>query len=426
MENKNTQLGFSLRVEDLVKEYDEKILNIEGLITELKRSEENLSLNSMIGATFVEPPFSNSYCNPDKIRKVMLKSAWRAAYNYCKIDIIAPSSDKQSFKRELEDPPEFTYENILATFGDYVKNPVNHILRGMAEIFCNLDPAYKSHSNVKVGVKGLPKRIIIENMRECRYSGWRRDSLRDLISALQSFDGDGITDNQIIHDIANEKLLNYRGLEFRWFKNGNLHIHFDKHACNQINRALALYYGEVLPDVEVKPDKPRYSTALSKDLQYYPTPIKLAKKIVNSSVYIKEGYKILEPSCGCGRLMDALKGEYPDAVIHGVEVNPQRVRLCKNKGYNVQEGNFLELIPSGDYDVVFMNPPFYGKHYLKHIDQAIKFLKPNGVIISILPATAHYDHKKLPSGYRWVDLPVGSFSESGTNVPTGYMIWRNK
>ncbi len=78
--------------------------------------------------------------------------------------------------------------------------------------------------------------------------------------------------------------------------------------------------------------------------------------------------------------------------------------------------NFLETVPTGDYDRVIMNPPFYGRHYAKHVDHAMKFLKPGGTLTAVLPITARYDHGLLDG--RWNDLPVGSFSESGTNINT--------
>ena len=63
-----------------------------------------------------------------------------------------------------------------------------------------------------------------------------------------------------------------------------------------------------------------------------------------------------------------------------------------------------------------MNPPFYGQHYAKHVNHALKFLKPSGTLTAILPITARYDHGLLAGS--WQDLPVGSFSESGTNINT--------
>lgn len=69
-----------------------------------------------------------------------------------------------------------------------------------------------------------------------------------------------------------------------------------------------------------------------------------------------------------------------------------------------------------------MNPPFYGRHYVKHVQHALRFLKPGGTLVSILPATAHYDHDELKG--EWRDLPVASFADAGTNVPTGLLRMR--
>ena len=83
--------------------------------------------------------------------------------------------------------------------------------------------------------------------------------------------------------------------------------------------------------------------------------------------------------------------------------------------------NFLQVAPDPTFDAVVMNPPFYGKHWLKHLSHAMQFLKPGGRLVCILPATAHYDHDEAVGD--WRDLPVGSFASSGTNVPTGYCIY---
>jgi hypothetical protein len=50
--------------------------------------------------------------------------------------------------------------------------------------------------------------------------------------------------------------------------------------------------------------------------------------------------------------------------------------------------------------------------------------EPGGTLMSILPATARYDHGLL-TGHR-SDLPVGSFSESGTNISTTVLTMRNR
>lgn len=55
----------------------------------------------------------------------------------------------------------------------------------------------------------------------------------------------------------------------------------------------------------------------------------------------------------------------------------------------------------------------------------MKFLKPGGELVAILPATARYDHGELADlPPRWDDLPVRSFRESGTNINTAVAFMR--
>lgn len=112
-----------------------------------------------------------------------------------------------------------------------------------------------------------------------------------------------------------------RGVWLKRFQNGNGHLFFDETALRDINRALAEYYGEVLPDChEERPDKPRGSTAVSKDLQYYPTPEHVVDRLLCDLSYL-DGALVLEPSCGCGRILDGLRKR--GAKTFGIEVDPR-------------------------------------------------------------------------------------------------------
>lgn len=123
---------------------------------------------------------------------------------------------------------------------------------------------------------------------------------------------------------------------------------------------------------------------------------------------------MLEPSCGDGRILDAVRELGHKAL--GIEYHPGRAAEAKAKGHSVLKANFLEQPELAEFDFVVMNPPFYGRHYIQHVRHAYKFLKPGGTLVAILPATARYDHDDLKGD--WRDLPVASFAEVGTNVPT--------
>src|SRR5690606_35306300 len=92
--------------------------------------------------------------------------------------------------------------------------------------------------------------------------------------------------------------------------NGNAHVFFDADTLHCINQAQAEFYGDVLPDVEPEDVKPAASTAVSKDLQFYWTPDAVADRLVEyAGIYsgMRESPRVLEPSCGNGRLLDALR-----------------------------------------------------------------------------------------------------------------------
>jgi len=407
---------------DVVAEYDQKFAAIPQAITSFQSAGDAIKTAACVSDTWGQTTINTGSVSDWKLKESLIKSAWHHVYNGLSIDRIASATDKRRFQQAMTNPAPFTLDNIRATFGDFILNPRGNILRGLAEVFCDLDPAYKSHDKVRIGVKGLPKRVILRNVSDY---GWGRDYLSNILNALASYQNKPLIEYGELSDLLKdgESMKTRRGVELRRFSNGNGHLLFEPDTLRDINMALAEYYGEVLPDCsEEKPDQPRASTAVSKDLQYYPTPAAVVERVM-AEFHIRPGEKVLEPSCGCGRFLDALRKAGADAI--GIEVDPSRAAQARAKGHRVLLANFLETIPTEDYDHVVMNPPFYGQHYAKHVNHALKFLKPGGRLTAILPATARYDHGLLNG--RWQDLPVGSFSESGTNINTTVLtIWRSE
>lgn len=434
------QLALQRSLADVVAEYEQKLSAVPTTIAEFEAAGARLKAAATISGTWGDTRIDTGSVYDSHIKESLLKSAWRYVYDGLNIASIASAADKRRFQQDMTKPAPFTIENIRATFGDYLLNPRANILRGLAEVFADLDPAFKSHDKVKIGVAGLPKRVIIGGCSSDY--GWGPDKIRDILNAIAAYQKKPLVDrseiralfadeNALLEDReAEEKLSRYseptkiklhaRGVRLRRFSNGNGHLFFEPDTLLDVNRALAEYYGEVLPDCsEDKPDQQRASTAVSKDLQYYPTPVAVVQRVLNS-IYIRDGERVLEPSCGCGRFLDALRSAGAD--VMGIEVDPGRAEQARAKGHSVLLANFLETVPTGDFDRVVMNPPFYGQHYAKHVNHALRFLKPGGTLTAILPATARYDHGLLNG--RWDDLPVGSFSESGTNINTTVLTMR--
>lgn len=430
-----TVLALQRTVRDLIDEYTAKDAAVDAAIADFNAAFDKLGMGVTVQGTYAESIGNKPSLHATTLRKNLLMSGWKAIYNRLEIERIASARDKQLFKRTLAEPPPLTLDNAKATFRDYLERPRHHILRGLAEVFADLDPAYKSHSKVRVGVKGLPKRIILTGWGDYSY-GYGRDRFRDVANALAAYQGlpaFEYADMQAIdgaHRRGEDAAVSLRGMTVRRFGNGNAHIFFEPWTLLDINRALAEFYGEVLPDAEEDGVKPSASTAIAKDLQFYPSPPDvIAAAVEHAGIYGRNGYaygstppehRVLEPSCGDGRILDALRtfGCRP----LGIEYHPGRAATARAKGHSVLTANFLDQPATPDFDKVVMNPPFYGRHYVKHVRHAIGFLKPGGILVSILPATAHYDHGELEG--EWRDLPVGSFSEAGTNVPTGLLRMR--
>jgi len=445
----STELAKLRSLPDVVAEYNAKLAAIPEAISAFDASAQALRSAASVGGEYGQETIDTGRgVRAETLERNLRRSAWKHVWNGLNLPTIASAKDKKAWEQSMADPPHFTLDNLRATFGPYLENPRATILRGLAEVFADLDPAYKSHEKVKIGVKGLPKRVILSYFGSIHGHG--QDKLRDILNALSAYqgkplvthlemsvlnkDGDAMREGgefpdpfQSRHEEERKmvKIIG-RGIWLKRFQNGNAHLFFGPDALTDINRALAEFYGDVLPDSpEADEDRPapRASTAVAKDLQFYPTPQKVIDWVVadltGGRVGGLSGLRVLEPSCGDGRIMDALRKA--GAIASGVEIDRDRAMACKAKGYGIIHGNFLEVMPNPDliFDLVVMNPPFYGRHYAKHVRHAMRFLKPGGKLIAILPATARYDHGILDDMRpEWHDLPVGSFAESGTNVCT--------
>jgi hypothetical protein len=432
---------------DVVEEYNAKAAALDAALKAFTQAGVDLKMAATIGGTHgghtidVGSPYDRT------LKANLLESAWSHVYDGLNINVLSSPDDKRKWESALKDPPEFTLDNIRATFGHYVQDPQAAILRALAEVFCSLDPYYKSHEKIKIGVKGLPKRVVLGSFGDYG-SGYGVDQVKSILNALAAYQGKPLPAYHEIEKLVgrrppcenslteawthierhvgpnyDDKEIRYpaRGVWLKRYKNGNGHLYFDVDTLVDINKALAAFYGVALGDATVWAEEPRESTAVCKDLQFY----RSTKGVINEVLYHIDvkGKTVLEPSCGDGAFLDAIREA--SGAGFGVEYDAGRVAMCRAKGHKVQHANFLQTVPVEKFDVVLMNPPFYGRHYAKHVRHAFKFLKPGGTLKAILPATARYDHGELDDllptsrwSEPWRDLPVGSFSESGTNVCT--------
>lgn len=158
-----------------------------------------------------------------------------------------------------------------------------------------------------------------------------------------------------------------------------------------------------------------------KKFQAFFTPEPLARRVAEMADVA--GCSVLEPSCGEGSLADACICEGA-ASVHCIDINPEFAAKVSEQGFDVVVADFL-TIPAPDtdekkFDRVVMNPPFTKKQDIKHVKHALGFLKPDGVLVSVILPHRDETLAELFSDYVWIveDVPAGTFKESGTSIAT--------
>lgn len=158
---------------------------------------------------------------------------------------------------------------------------------------------------------------------------------------------------------------------------------------------------------------------------YYPTPPELIRELIADLDYF-EGMKILEPEIGQGHIADEVKAMYPDVEIIGYEINPKNAAVSGLK-HTVHIADFLDVEPEPIYDAVIMNPPFEKQQDIKHIEHAMKFLKPGAPLVAIMSNSVTFRQDKRSLAFREliesnggiiVNNPEAAFKSSGTLVNT--------
>lgn len=179
----------------------------------------------------------------------------------------------------------------------------------------------------------------------------------------------------------------------------------------------------------------------NRDRGFFPTPAPLARRLVEMAG-ILPGMRVLEPSAGTGRLVDAILEAKPDHVVAIERDLPMRHALIARARTPAGVGlwvddvdDFMDYQPryGGNggikrFDRTVMNPPFCrsGKgDHLDHVVHALDLLAPGGVLVSVLPSSITFRRDRRHTEFRAridkhrgevISLPDRSFAESGTSV----------
>ncbi|MDR7094135.1 methyltransferase [Hydrogenophaga laconesensis] len=162
------------------------------------------------------------------------------------------------------------------------------------------------------------------------------------------------------------------------------------------------------------------------EFEFFPTPPAVVSLILERA-QIEAGMRVLEPSAGQGAIA------YPcaelGAHVHCYELMKANYdRLAAESAFlSVGNVDFLNQFPTGDFHRVVMNPPFSRQADIKHVLHALKFLRPDGRLVSVMANGVEFRQDRRAVEFRELvaerggeieALPPGSFKASGTGVNT--------
>ena len=171
----------------------------------------------------------------------------------------------------------------------------------------------------------------------------------------------------------------------------------------------------------------RVTSARQRD-QWYPTPAEVIAELL-AAAGLCPGLEVLEPSAGEGAIAAAVAEA--GCAVDCVELDCQRIQAIERTGVarEVRCGDFLAVPPRRGYDAVVMNPPFACNADTRHVEHALRFLRPGGVLAAVMgggiefrPDRAARKIRNLADGI--MPLPEGSFHESGAEIDTALVVIR--
>ena len=148
----------------------------------------------------------------------------------------------------------------------------------------------------------------------------------------------------------------------------------------------------------------------------FQTPPALAWRMAGM---IPRGSRLLEPSAGLGRLIDAAQRRADPASIVAVEV----AQACAGQIYanfpavRLIQADFLACNLdrlAGPFDAVLMNPPFHRGADVQHIRHAAEMIRPGGLLVALCYNGVRQNAELNAWADTWEVLPPANFASEGT------------
>ena len=156
----------------------------------------------------------------------------------------------------------------------------------------------------------------------------------------------------------------------------------------------------------------------------FQTPAEVARQMADA-LEADALHRVLEPSAGLGRLLDALPSgcavtaieEAPALCAYLLDHAAAPRLLCRD---------FLSVTAEelGGFDRIIMNPPFKMGRDVKHIMHAYQFLKPGGRLVALCYDGVKQNAKLKPWADSWQALGP-AFKSEGTGASVCLLIKDN-
>lgn len=193
----------------------------------------------------------------------------------------------------------------------------------------------------------------------------------------------------------------------KWNRKAKAHI-FEDEAANRVDQIILS--GEV--------DVPKDT------FNFFPSPSAVVARLMELAD-VQHGMRVLEPSAGKGAIAYACADAGATVDCYELmEANFVALAGDARLG-SVRHMDFLSQSPEASYARVVMNPPFAKQADIRHVLHALRFLKPGGLLVSVMAASVAFRDNKLTQDFRDLirerggdieALPEGAFKASGTMV----------
>lgn len=365
-----------------------------------------------------------------------------------------------------EEMPALTRENIEATLGWIHGQQEEFFEKGIEAVYRSLSWEHRTNEPTRIG-----ERLIINHAFYTQKREWQGDavslnsheSLHDLERVLCLLDGQPPpthgTGSRSMGPIPYGQWTDVPSpsgpdgrvlLRLKVFRKGTTHVQIlnSKHVDEMNLRMARRFPGAIAPPQEAAQaaqaaSARRPTVALARTekqaRQAFYTPAELADKLVeNADVGSYE--RVLEPSAGEGAIVRALLRRRCERITaiendpHGIEMLGHLARRVNRDHASapliVVPRDFFDVTPSmfpGLFDAVVMNPPFSAAQEVEHVLHAWEFVKPGGVLVSVMSGGAETRRDGryavltrflVENGAVIERLPDRSFEEAGTGVAT--------